>query len=85
MRDWHRLDRVVEAMQRIHSGRLHFVVAGDGPALPRLREQAEVAGLADRVHVLGEVPGDEIPAVCSIFDVALIFAKQRNLGKLHDA
>jgi len=72
MRDWHRLDRVIDAMRRIGNDRLHFVIAGDGPALPALRERAAAAGLADRVRALGEVPGAEIPAVCSIFDVALI-------------
>ena len=72
MRDWHRLDRVVEAMQRIECVDLHFVVAGAGPALPALLERAAAAGLADRVHALGELPGTEIPAVCSIFDVALV-------------
>lgn len=72
MREWHRLDRVIDAMQRIQSERLHFVIAGEGPVLPGLVEQAAAAGLAGRVHALGEVPSAEVPSVCSIFDVALV-------------
>ena len=72
MRDWHRLDRVIDAMRQIQVESLHFVVVGEGPALPKLMERAAAASLGDQVHVLGAVPGAEVPGVCSSFDATLI-------------
>lgn len=37
-----------------------YVVVGDGPDLPRLRELAASLGLSDHVRFLGEVSGDEV-------------------------
>jgi glycosyltransferase involved in cell wall biosynthesis len=72
MRDWHRLDRVIEAMRQVQIEALHFVVVGDGPALPDLMERAAAANLSGQVHALGAVSGAEVPGVCSSFDATLI-------------
>jgi glycosyltransferase involved in cell wall biosynthesis len=41
----------------------HFVITGDGTARPKLEKMAEKAGLADHVHFLGRVIGDDLPQV----------------------
>ncbi|HEX8525597.1 glycosyltransferase family 4 protein [Allosphingosinicella sp.] len=40
----------------------HFVLAGEGPELPRLREAVEREGLADRIHLPGLVASARVPA-----------------------
>ncbi len=44
--------RVAERLRAAGSG-AHWVVAGDGPDLPRLRVLVKRAGLEDRIHFLG--------------------------------
>ena len=72
MRPWHRLELVLEAMARPGNERLHLVMVGEGPALPDLLERAAALSVGDRVHALGAVPGEDVPAACLAFDVALI-------------
>lgn len=43
-----------------HSPRFHIAIAGVGPALEELKQTAESQGTADRLHLIGEVPKDEI-------------------------
>ena len=38
---------------------LRYLVIGDGPELPRLRALASELGVADRVELAGQLPGDE--------------------------
>ncbi|GAB4158425.1 MAG: glycosyltransferase family 4 protein [Planctomycetota bacterium] len=71
-REWHRLDLVLEAMKRPSLDRVHLAIAGEGPALPGLACMAREAGLASRVHRLGTVPRDDLPAWVFAFDAALI-------------
>ena len=72
VRDWHRVDRVIEALA---SGRLPaattLAVVGDGPAVPALRELATRLGVAGRVVFAGLVPRDRIAEWVGAFDVAL--------------
>ena len=72
VRDWHGLDRVIDAIARdgAEHPRVLFVV-GDGPARPALEAQATRLGIASRVVFTGIVPRDEIPAHVSTFDIAL--------------
>lgn len=72
MRDWHRLDLAVDALARPEFRAAHLVLVGEGPALESLRLRAEAAGVRDRVHVVGRVPGELVPAHVCAFDVALI-------------
>jgi len=72
MRPWHRLDLVLEVMQRPGFGDLVFVAMGQGPALPGLQQRAAELGLAGRLLVLGEVPAAQLPAHVLACDGALI-------------
>ena len=72
MRPWHRLDLVLEVMAQSPFAAVHLVLAGQGPALAQLLEQARALGLQDRVHALGAVPGHLLPAHVCAFDAALI-------------
>lgn len=72
MRLWHRLDLVLPAMTRSEGAALHLVLVGRGPALQPLLDRARAAGVRQRVHELGEVPPELLPAHVAAFDAALI-------------
>ncbi|MDP6838341.1 MAG: glycosyltransferase [Planctomycetota bacterium] len=72
LRDWHRLDLVVEALTRPTLGRARLVVIGEGPAVPALQTQARELGVADRLHLAGPRPHGEIPSLLAAFDIGLV-------------
>ncbi len=72
MRDWHRLDLAVDALARPEFRKAHLVLVGEGPALEGLQARAAAAGVRDRLHVVGRVPSELVPAHVCAFDVALI-------------
>jgi glycosyltransferase involved in cell wall biosynthesis len=73
-RDWHGIDRLVEAMhaERRLSRGVRLLLVGDGPALPGVRERARELGVADRVILSGSVPHGEVPALVAAMDVVMI-------------
>ena len=72
MRDWHRLDLVLQAMLRPGLGDLHFVLIGAGPALQPTCDRAAALGLQGRVHALGQLLGPAFQQVLAALDAALI-------------
>lgn len=72
MRPWHRLDLVLEVMSQPDFADLHLVLMGEGPALAPLQERAAAAGLSARVHALGVVPPELLPAHVMATDAALV-------------
>ncbi|HJO27224.1 MAG: glycosyltransferase WbuB [Planctomycetes bacterium] len=72
LRDWHRLDLVVEALARPSLSAAHLVVIGTGPAIPALEAQAQDLGLGDRLHLAGPRPHGQIPALLPAFDIGLV-------------
>jgi glycosyltransferase involved in cell wall biosynthesis len=72
MRDWHRLDLVLDAMARPELAALAFVLMGEGPALAPLLAAATARGLGGRVRSLGVVPPELLPAHVMACDGALI-------------
>lgn len=72
VREWHGLERVIDlvAASDAHLN-LHFLVVGDGPAVPALRQVAAARGVERRVIFAGLVPREEIVDYVAAFDVAL--------------
>ena len=71
-RDWHRLDLVVEALASPELDGAHLVLVGEGPAEAGLKQAAERAGVAGRLHFAGTRPHAAVPALLCAFDVALV-------------
>ncbi|MGE0224410.1 MAG: glycosyltransferase family 4 protein [Acetobacteraceae bacterium] len=72
VRDWHRLDTVIDALAQAHDGqRLRLTVVGDGPVRLDLEQQAAALGVQDRVHFTGLVPHQEVADHVRSFDIAL--------------
>ena len=73
-RAWHGLERLVEiaGSPEWREARVHLLLAGDGPAMPALRELREASpGLRERVVLCGSVPRGEIESALASFDVAV--------------
>ena len=73
-RAWHGLERLMEAAASPawREARIHLVLAGDGPAMPTLREMREASpDLKERVVLCGPVPRGEIEPALASFDVAV--------------
>lgn len=67
-------DLAIEALALLPGHRLALV--GSGPEEQRLKDLAARRGVADRVHLLGRMPHDELPAVYSAADL-LVLASTR--------
>lgn len=73
-RAWHGLERLVEiaASPEWREARIHLVLAGDGPAMPALRELRDASpDLRQRVVLCGPVPRAEIESALASFDIAV--------------
>jgi glycosyltransferase involved in cell wall biosynthesis len=71
VRDWHRLDRVVQAIADNRGQNWHLLLVGDGPARAAIEQQALALGVADRVSVTGIIDRDEVARYVALFDIAL--------------
>ena len=71
LRDWHRLDRVIDLLDRDDGNNLHFLVVGNGSGLPALRRRVRARGVSQQVTFLGSAPRDDMPGLISAFDIAL--------------
>ena len=49
-----------------------LLLAGSGPLLPRAKKQAETLGISKNVLFLGDVPHDDLPAICRAADLCAI-------------
>jgi glycosyltransferase involved in cell wall biosynthesis len=72
-RDWHRLDLLLAAFERVHREhpRTALLLIGDGPPMTQLREYAESHGLAGSVVFAGPIPHKDVPPYLSVIDVAV--------------
>ncbi|MCS6815885.1 MAG: glycosyltransferase [Blastocatellia bacterium] len=79
---------LIEALARARDVPLVGVIVGDGSGLPILKERARAAGVADRVHFIGRVPLEQLPAYINLMDVCLstqtndLVGETRTTGKL---
>jgi glycosyltransferase involved in cell wall biosynthesis len=70
---WQGVSQLIDAvaeLDRAASGDVHLVIAGTSRDLVRYEAQASVLGLERRVHFLGAVDYERVPAIISAADVA---------------
>ena len=69
LREWHRLDILIEAIGTLPSTRL--MIIGDGPDQGRLEALAREKGIASSVVFTGRISHDEMPRYIAALDVAV--------------
>src|SRR5215211_8158693 len=65
---------LLDAMPSVHG---ELLISGGGPERERLERQARQLGIAERVHFLGDIPDDEMPALFQAADVFVMPAHLR--------
>lgn len=73
---WHGYDRLLHAVRHFHDRRsspldVHVTVAGDGPALPALRQLVPSLNLQQQVTFAGNVTGDGLRALYESAHIAV--------------
>jgi len=72
VREWHRLDRVVELLKPGQDGiRRHLLLVGDGPARKQIEERARELGVEDAVTITGVIEREDVSGYVACFDIAL--------------
>jgi glycosyltransferase involved in cell wall biosynthesis len=71
IREWHRLERVIDFIARNKTDRLRALFVGTGPAVAELQQHATAQGVAERVVFAGLIAREEIVDYVAAFDVAL--------------
>ena len=71
VREWHRLDRVLDAIANNKDKNWHLLLVGDGPARDAIEQQARQRGIEDRITITGIIDRDEISRYITVFDIAL--------------
>jgi glycosyltransferase involved in cell wall biosynthesis len=66
------LEFAVEAMALLGDVPARLDVYGDGPYRPEIEEAIRRCGVADRVHLHGRVPLEELPALLAGSDIGLV-------------
>lgn len=62
---------IKEVMSHLPSN-YHYVIAGSGPEREKIEHTIAALQLSDRVHLLGYVPDEDIPALYSVADAFLM-------------
>lgn len=73
-----RFDLLIRAVAQVPDAVL--VVAGDGPERAALRRLAARLGAADRVRLIGECAGPDVPALLAAFDVFASASREETFG-----
>lgn len=73
---------LADAVARMVAGRpgTRFVVAGDGPSRERVEEAFDVRGLADRLHLLGLLEGEDVVDAYHAMDVFAFASRTETQG-----
>jgi glycosyltransferase involved in cell wall biosynthesis len=69
LREWHRVDLLIEAIASLRSMRL--LIIGDGPDRPRLEALAREKGVERAIVFTGRVPHEDMPGYISALDIAV--------------
>ena len=71
VREWHRLDRVLDAIAAHPDENWHLFLVGDGPGREFLEQHAQRLGITDKMTITGIISRENMPQYQSVFDLAL--------------
>ncbi|MBZ0307940.1 MAG: glycosyltransferase family 4 protein, partial [Anaerolineae bacterium] len=75
---WKGVDRILNAIAALPD--VMLVVAGDGPMLAALKQQAEVLSLTERVRFLGKTPHSELAKYYQVADYTILYSGYEGLS-----
>jgi len=67
-----RVDVLIEGLAALQDDRIHLAIAGNGACLPQIKRLIRKRGVEQRVHLLGNVPHENLPALISAADLFLM-------------
>lgn len=70
-REWHKLDEVLTLLANESRDDIKFLVIGDGPVIPKLKEQAETLGFQNHFETTGLVKRQDMPYWLDQIDIAI--------------
>jgi len=71
VREWHRLDRVLDSIAEHPEENWHLFLVGDGPGREFLEQHAKELGITDKMTITGIISREAMPQYQSVFDLAL--------------
>ncbi len=71
VREWHRLDKVLDAIATHPNQNWHLFLVGDGPGREFLEKHAKHLGISDEMTITGIISREKMPQYQSVFDLAL--------------
>lgn len=71
VREWHRLDKVLEVIAQNTDSDWHLFLVGDGPDRARLEAMARKLGIEESITITGVVSREAVPGLMQCFDIAL--------------
>ena len=78
LRDWHGLERLIDALHALPDARL--LIVGDGPARPAVEQHASAIGVRDRVIITGRIPHDQVPDHLAAMNVAVVAGERTGVA-----
>ena len=71
VREWHRLDRVVDLLKSSGPVQRHLLLVGDGPARKQIEDRAAQLGVEEFVTITGVIGREDVSGYVACFDIAL--------------
>lgn len=72
MKVWHGVVDLVEAVRRLGpSAPVHLVIAGCGPESDEIGRRVRGSGIADRVHLIGQLAHADVPSLLRAADIGV--------------
>ena len=67
-----RVDVLIKGLAALQDEQFHLAIAGNGASLPQIKRLIRKCGVEQRVHLLGNVPHENLPALISAADLFLM-------------
>lgn len=80
LKQWKRVDRIIDALHQLNNDKVHLVIVGDGPEKKYLKERAHKHTLGDRVHFCGNIPHEYLAEYYALADIFLSCYSLSNIG-----
>jgi len=75
--------QLLDVLQQCARPAAHLLIVGDGPELESIRQEAELRGMAARVHLIGQVDDARKFAALSVADVFVSTSQHEGFGLVY--